>query len=109
MKPIPRNVGFHAFHADPNINFQLNRFLISGREALFAAIGSKIEGFEDWQMEFLGRAHDREADGETLEAAWLYRAAEFFIRPGHPDRRFAYEKFIDLFYRAEPELASSQE
>jgi alpha-beta hydrolase superfamily lysophospholipase len=106
MNAHPKATGFHKFHADPNINYQLNRFLISGRETLFAAIGSKVEDFDDWRLEFLSRAYDREADGDFREAAWLYRAAEFFLRPDAPDRRLAYEKFIELFYRVEPELAS---
>ena len=100
--------GFHAFHADANINYQLNRFLIAGRENMFRAIGHQLSDFEDWQTEFLARAYECEAAGELDVAAQLYRAAEFFISPRNPERRRAYERFFDLFYRAHPELVAAR-
>ena len=33
---------FTHFHGDPNLNYQLNRFLIPGSQELFAELGSKI-------------------------------------------------------------------
>jgi pimeloyl-ACP methyl ester carboxylesterase len=92
---------FMAFHADPNINFQLNRFLIPGLESLFVEIGAKIRSLDDWKVEFLRAASRYEANDEFGRAAGLYRAAEFFISPGDMDRARAFEKFIELFYRSE--------
>jgi alpha-beta hydrolase superfamily lysophospholipase len=90
---------FRHFHIDTNFNYQLNRFLIPGLEQLFSEIGSKITNFEDWKREFLSAADVREQLDEQAQAAGLYRAAEFFMSPSDPDRRRAFEKFIDLFYR----------
>ena len=91
---------FAIFHPDPNINFQLNRFLIPGLEKLFAEIGAAIKDFEDWKSRFLTAAAVHEQRGELGRAARLYRAAEFFMSPDDPDRRSAVDKFIELFYRA---------
>ena len=91
---------FHDFHRDPNINYQLNRFLIPGLERLLAHLGKTIVDFTDWKREFFEAASVREKSGELASAAALYRAAEFFISPADPDRWRAYEKFMDLFWRA---------
>jgi pimeloyl-ACP methyl ester carboxylesterase len=90
---------FHTFHADPNINFQLNRFLIPGLEPQFAEIGAKIKNFDDWKSLFLTEAAAHETSGALGPASKFYRAAEFFMSPNDPDRRRAVEKFIALFYQ----------
>jgi len=90
---------FYHFHIDENINYQLNRFLIPGLEDLFAVIGRQIKNFDDWKKLFLDKASSFEAEGETDFAMGFYRAAEFFITPGDPDRTIAYEKFVNLFYQ----------
>jgi alpha-beta hydrolase superfamily lysophospholipase len=97
---------FTRFHNDANINYQMNRFLIPGLEALFREIGAKIADFDDWKILFLAAAEDCETHKELAQAAGLYRAAEFFMNPDDPDRRQAFEKFIALFYRthANPRL-----
>jgi pimeloyl-ACP methyl ester carboxylesterase len=89
---------FHGFHADPNINFQLNRFLIAGLEQQFKEIGAKIKDFDDWKSLFLTAATAHEQSGALGPASRLFRAAEFFMSPGDPDRRRAADKFIELFY-----------
>lgn len=91
---------FHHFHRDANINYQLNRFLLPGLENVFAEIGRQIENFDDWKRLFLAKASSCEAEGETNCAMGLYRAAEFFMSPGDPDKTIAYEKFVSLFYQA---------
>jgi hypothetical protein len=68
---------FTNYHSDPNINFQLNRFLIPGLEKLFAEIGAKIRDFDDWKSQFLTAAYEYEQRGDLARAARLYRAAEF--------------------------------
>jgi pimeloyl-ACP methyl ester carboxylesterase len=91
---------FSSYHPDPNINFQLNRFLIPGLEKLFAEIGAKIKNFDDWKVLFLTAASAHEERGELGQAARLYRTAEFFMSSDDPDRRRAADKFIELFYRS---------
>ena len=90
---------FTRYHPDPNINFQLNRFLIPGLEKLFSEIGAKIKDFDDWKSQFLTAAYAYEQRGDLGRAARLYRAAEFFMSSDDPDRRRAADKFIELFYR----------
>jgi len=90
---------FRTLHRDRNINYQLNRFLIPGLEKLFTEIGGRIKDFEDWKSEFLAAASNSERSGNLAHAAGLYRTAEFFMSPDDPDRRRAFEKFIELFYR----------
>jgi pimeloyl-ACP methyl ester carboxylesterase len=90
---------FMQFHPDPNINFQLNRFLVPGLEQQFAEIGAKIKDFDDWKSLFLSAATAHEESDVLGPAARLYRAAEFFMSPDDPDRRHAVDKFIELFYR----------
>jgi pimeloyl-ACP methyl ester carboxylesterase len=97
-------VGLQSFHPDPNINYQLNRFMAPGEEELFATIGRRITNFESWKREFWSQAEEAERSGRLRLAAELYRAAEFFISPDDPDRRRAYRKFTELFYLAEPAL-----
>lgn len=92
-------IEFHDFHPDPNINFQLNRFLIPGSVPQFAEIGAKIKDFGDWKSQFLTAATTHEQSGALGPASRLYCAAEFFMSPDDPDRRRAVDKFIELFYR----------
>ncbi|NOT42393.1 MAG: alpha/beta fold hydrolase [Alphaproteobacteria bacterium] len=91
---------YYTFHRDPNINYQLNRFLVPGAEPLFAEIGARIKNFQDWKVEFLSAAALAEERNELTLAASLYRAAEFFMSPSDPERMRAFETFITLFYRA---------
>jgi pimeloyl-ACP methyl ester carboxylesterase len=91
-------IEFYDFHPDPNINFQLNRFLVPPLEREFADIGAKIKTFDDWKSLFLTAAGAHEQAGDLGPAARLYRAAEFFMSAADPDRREAVDRFIDLFY-----------
>jgi hypothetical protein len=60
---------FTSYHPDPNLNFQLNRFLIPGLEKLFAEIGAKIKDFDEWKTQFLTAAHAYEQRGDLGRAA----------------------------------------
>ena len=92
---------FHAFHKDANINYQLNRFLISGLEDVFARIGRHINNYDDWKRLFLDKASAYEKEGNPGYAMGLYRAAEFFMNPADPDRMSSIENFLGLFYQSE--------
>jgi pimeloyl-ACP methyl ester carboxylesterase len=91
---------FWQFHSDANINYQMNRFLIPGLEQQFCAMGTNIDNYDDWKLEFLSAANECEHLNELANASGLYRAAEFFMNPEDPNRRDAFEKFIALFYQA---------
>jgi pimeloyl-ACP methyl ester carboxylesterase len=91
---------FHRFHSDANINYQLNRFLISGLEEVFAEIGRHVENFDDWKKLFCAKATDYEKAGNADYAMGLYRASEFFMSPADPDRTMVIEKFLHFFYHS---------
>ena len=96
--PINR---FHHFHKDANINYQLNRFLISGLEDLFAEIGRNVENFDDWKKLFFAKAAAFEKEGNMDYAMGLFRAAEFFMDPADPNRKIVFEKYLRFFYQSE--------
>ena len=91
---------FHHFHKDANINFQLNRFLISGLEDVFVEIGRHIENFDDWKKMFSAKAAAFEKEGKTDYAMELYRAADFFVDPADPNRKIGFEKYLRFFYQS---------
>ena len=94
-------VGYHDFHKDPAFNFQLNRWYTMGyaRFEDMQAAGQKINSFEEWKMEMLKLAEIAVSEDRLMNAAFFYRAAEFFITPEDPDKEILYNKFIDYFYR----------
>ncbi|OSZ77154.1 hypothetical protein CAP36_12120 [Chitinophagaceae bacterium IBVUCB2] len=91
---------FHHFHEDANINYQLNRFLISGLEEVFAEIGHNVETFDDWKKLFCAKAAGFEKEGNMDYAMGLYRAAEFFMDPADPNRKMISEKYLHFFYQS---------
>ena len=101
--PLPAP-GFHALHADRNINYQLNRALFEGRLEDLRAVAPPIHDYADWKRELLAIARTAEAEGRTLNAFAYYRAAEFFMAVDDPDRLPTFEKFIALFDAAHPGL-----
>jgi len=91
---------YRLLHANPEINYQLNRFLVPGAEAIVAGIGARIRTLPDWPAEFLAAAGDSERQGDLARAAAFYRAALFFMRPADPATREAFDRFIDCFDRS---------
>lgn len=102
--PIPPSlpVGVHDFHRQRFIDYQLQRLYSEGyvpleeiREAA-TAIGSMAE-----HSQVFARMSDRaEAEGRLRSAAFHARAAEFFVPPTSPERRIAYDRFVERFDRA---------
>jgi pimeloyl-ACP methyl ester carboxylesterase len=60
--------------------------------------GRKINSFEEWKSEMVRLAKGALSQGRLLNAAFYYRAAEFYTFQGDPDKDFLYGKFVDLFY-----------
>ena len=96
------SVGYHQFLDEVNMNFQLNRFLTIGsaRYEDICNVASRIETLADWKREFLALAKKGCDEGRTLNAMTYYRAAEFFMTEGDPDKELAYDMFIDQFQKA---------
>ncbi len=95
-------VGYHQFHEDQVFNFQLNRWHSLGyaRFEDMKEVGQRINTFEEWKTEMLKLVEKAVAEDRLMNAAFYYRAAEFYTLLGDPDKELLYHKFIDLFYRA---------
>lgn len=93
-------VGYHEFHKDQLFNFQLNRWYSLGyaRYDDMKEAGLKIETFADWKREMLKLAEKAVSEKRLMNAAFYYRAAEFYTFQEDPDKERLYDKFIDLFY-----------
>jgi len=95
-------VGYYKFHKDQLFNFQLNRWYSLGyvRFEDMEEAGKKIKDFEDWKDVMLNLAEKAVSDGRFMNAAFYYRAAEFYTTREEPDKEILYDKFIEYFYKA---------
>ena len=106
--PFP--VGYHPYHQLPMLNFQLNRWHSLGyaRDQDMREAGSQLGGFADWQPVMRRLGESALNDGRVLNAAFYYRAAEFLVPPGDPEKRPLYDRFVELFDRATADAGLEQ-
>jgi pimeloyl-ACP methyl ester carboxylesterase len=94
-------VGYHPFHTVTIINFQLNRWYSLGyarfEDLLKAA--QHIRTLNDWKGVMTALAQEACSEQRWMNAAFYYRAAEFFTLPSDPDKESLYDTFIDIFYQ----------
>lgn len=97
-------VGFHRFHAKQLYNYQLNRWHSLGYVLYddMKAAGESIRTFEDWKPVLLEMATSKLNAGLNREAAFFYRAAEFYTLHGQEDKEWLYDRFSDFFYASMP-------
>jgi pimeloyl-ACP methyl ester carboxylesterase len=62
--------------------------------------GQRIKSFEGWKTEMVRLAEKAISEERLMNAAFYYRAAEFYILQDDSERQLMYDKFADLFYRA---------
>ncbi len=95
-------VGYEKFHKKQLFNFQLNRPYSFGyaRFEDIKAVGLKINSFTSWKKEMLKLAEKAASEKREMNAAFYYRAAEFYIKSNDPEKDILYNKFIKLFYKA---------
>jgi len=95
-------VGYERFHKKQLFNFQLNRPYSFGyaRYEDMQEAGQKIKTFSSWKNEMLKLAEKALAEERLMNAAFYYRAAEFYIKSNNPEKEILYDKFIELFYKA---------
>ena len=95
-------VGYHKFHQDQSFNFQLNRWYSLGiaRMEDLKEAGENIKAAEDWKNVFVQLADNAAANNRLLNAAYYYRAAEFYLTDDDPDKIPIYQKFIKYFEKA---------
>jgi len=95
-------VGYHKFHRDQLFNFQLNRWFSLGyvRFEDMEEAGKKIKNFEDWKDVMLELEEKAVSEERYMNAAFYYRAAEFYTTREEPEKEILYDKFIEYFYIA---------
>jgi pimeloyl-ACP methyl ester carboxylesterase len=93
-------VGYHDLHKTKIIDFQLNRWYSLGYARLrdIQEAATNIKNLGDWKEELVRLADNALFEGRGINAAFYYRAAEFFTHPADPDKQALYDKFTDLFY-----------
>ena len=62
--------------------------------------GKKIGSFRDWKFQMLKLAEEAVSENRLMNAAFYYRAAEFYVTSKDPDKESLYDRFIELFYEA---------
>ena len=95
-------VGYHRFHKKQVFNFQLNRWHSLGyaRFEDMRKAGQHIKTFNDWKKEMLKQAKKAENEKRWMNAAFYYRAAEFYMLEDNKEKKHLYDTFISLFYKA---------
>lgn len=95
-------IGYHKFHKDQLFNYQLNRWHSFGYLQLenVKNVGQKIKTFADWKREMSKLAESAVSEKRYTEAAFFYRAAEFFTFLNDSEKAFLYDKFVEYFYKA---------
>ena len=95
-------VGYQDFHKNKVFNFQFNRWNSSGyaREEDMRKAAAQTHDFNDWADVMAGVAKEAEQDGRAVNAAFYYRAAEFYLPPGNAQKAKLYEKFKTLIHPA---------
>jgi len=99
-KDFPFPVGYHFFHKNKDINFQLNRFHSFGywTKADAEQAGNAIQEISDWKPVMIRLAEQHKAENRFMAAAFSYRAAELYALPADPDKIQFYDQFIEMFY-----------
>jgi pimeloyl-ACP methyl ester carboxylesterase len=95
-------VGYHDFHKDQVFNYQMNRWYSMGYARMedMKEAATNIENFADWKREMLKQAEKAASDDRMINAAFYYRAAEFYLLYNDPEKETLYDKFSELFYQA---------
>lgn len=99
MENAPR-IGTHFFHEEPNMNYQFNRiYSINGGDLEeIREVSARIKTLDDWINEFMKLAKKAEAEKRVIQASAYYRAANFYISPGNPDKNTTYVSYKALIH-----------
>jgi len=97
MPPAPAFVvGYHSFHPDVSINYQLNRFSDGTEQSVAELTGAalRIGDYADYTRELLLLSDAARAEGRLLAGALYQRSAEFYLLPDDPRKPAARLRFI---------------
>jgi len=94
-------IGYEKFNRKQLYNFQLNRPYSFGyaRFQDLKEVGPRINSFSSWKREMLRIAEKALSEARLMNAAFYYRAAEFYTKSNDPEKYILYNKFIELFYK----------
>ena len=94
-------VGYHAFHKKQLFNCQMNRWFSLGYARLqdMEEAGLYIKNFKDWKLQMLKLSEKAVSENRLMNAAFYFRAAEFYTKSKDSDKELLYDKFIKLFYK----------
>lgn len=92
-------IGYHKFHKDKFINYQLNRWFSLGYARIedIQEIGKRINSFDDYINEFSKASSLAKSEKRLKNAAVYLRASEFLIPPDSTTKLSVYNDFISLF------------
>ncbi|MBU1343089.1 MAG: alpha/beta hydrolase [Proteobacteria bacterium] len=95
-------VGYQVFHKKSVFNFQLNRWHSLGYTKFedMKRVGQRITNFNDWKREMVRLAQAALCEKRYMDAAFHYRAAEFYILERSEEKQRMYDNFSECFYRA---------
>ena len=93
-------VGYHEFNKNQAFNFQLNRYYSMGlgRFEDMKEVGQKVNSLEEWKAAMLKLAEASVSKGRLMNAAFYYRASEFYLLRGNPEKDLLYEKFKGIYF-----------
>jgi pimeloyl-ACP methyl ester carboxylesterase len=88
--------GYHDFHPDLSINYQLNRFSDNSPASVaeLTAAGPRIGDYADYIRELLTLSDIADAGGRALAGALYQRSAEFYMLPDDPRKPGSRHRFI---------------
>lgn len=94
-------VGYQRFHMDQLFNYQLNRWYSLGYAKYedMQSAGMSIQSISDWKTVLISLANKALSEDRIMNAAFYFRAAEFYTFNEDPEKERLYDSFIDLFYR----------
>jgi len=95
-------VQYHKFHQDQVFNFQLNRWYSLGYARLedMREAGRNVTSFANWKTEMTRLGEKALSEERFMNAAFYFRAAEFYILKDSAEKDALYNKFRHCFDRA---------
>ena len=90
---------YHKFHKDQVFNFQLNRWYSLGyaRFEDMEEVGHNVTSFDSWKTEMIRLGEKAVSEKRFMNAAFYFRAAEFYILTDSAEKNTLYDKFRDCF------------
>lgn len=110
-------IGFHNFHTDTGVNFQLNRWYSLGNidYDTLMEIGKAATDFSSWVSTFTHYAERFHEEGNYIAAATCFRAAQFYTLGNETDdngqlkKITAYERCMEEYEIAYKDAGISYE